>query len=177
VPWHVVRLVARLVVDNFDYAAHPGASARRAARPRLLRLCRASGCLGTSRGSSSTTAPTPRVLVPQHVARLFTRLIVDYFASRRLVVDYFASRRLVVDYFAYAVRPGASTRRAACHAARRQLLRALRLRLAATLALLQPRRVSRLLVSQHWLYFEYAARLRDVIFWSHRVDHSSRLVF
>jgi hypothetical protein len=81
---------------------------------------------------------------------------------------------LVVDYFAYAARPGASTRRAA----RRRLLRTLRLRLAATQALLQPRRVSRLLVlRQHRLYFEYAARRRDVVFWSHRVDHSSRLVF
>jgi hypothetical protein len=56
----VTRLVAPLVVDYFDYAAHPGASARRAARHaarraarrRLLRLRRASGCLGTSRGSS-----------------------------------------------------------------------------------------------------------------------------
>jgi hypothetical protein len=42
-----------LVVDYFAYAA------RRTARRRLLRLCRASGCLGTSRGpsrgSSSTT--------------------------------------------------------------------------------------------------------------------------
>jgi hypothetical protein len=32
--------------------------------------------------------------VPQHITRLivrlFARLIVDYFASRRLVVDYFA---------------------------------------------------------------------------------------
>jgi hypothetical protein len=75
-----------------DYAARPGASARRAARHaarraarrrllllaqarrRLLRLRRASGCLGTSRGSSrgssSTTSPTPRVWVPRHVARL-----------------------------------------------------------------------------------------------------------
>jgi hypothetical protein len=35
--------------------------------------------------------------VPEHVARLVTRLVVDYFASHRLVVDYFASRRLVVD--------------------------------------------------------------------------------
>jgi hypothetical protein len=35
--------------------------------------------------------------VPLHVARLVTRLVVDYFASRRLVVDYFASRRLVVE--------------------------------------------------------------------------------
>jgi hypothetical protein len=30
---------------------------------------------------------------------------------------------------------------------------------------------------QHWLYFEYAVRRHDVIFRSHRVDHSSRLVF
>jgi hypothetical protein len=78
--------------------------------------------------------------VPQHVARLVTRLVaplvVDYSASRRLVVDYSASRklivdnsascRLVVDYFASAVRPGASARRAArhaaCRAARHRLL-------------------------------------------------------
>jgi hypothetical protein len=67
----------RLVVDYFASATRPGASAHRAARHavrratrrrllhltqvrrRLLRLCRASGCLGTSRspsrGSSSTT--------------------------------------------------------------------------------------------------------------------------
>jgi hypothetical protein len=123
--------------------------------------------------------------VPRHVARL----VVDYFASRRLVVDYFAyaarpgasacrAARLVVDYFAYSARPGASARRAARHMACSRLLRAPRFRLAATLALLQPRRVSRLLVSrQHWLYINYAARHRDVVYWSHRVDHSSRLVF
>jgi hypothetical protein len=72
VPRHVARLVAplvvdysvsrRLVVDYFASAARPGASARRAARRRqlrlaqarcqLLRLRRASECLGTSRGSS-----------------------------------------------------------------------------------------------------------------------------
>jgi hypothetical protein len=60
--------------------------------------------------------------MPQHVARLVTRLVaplvvdysascrlvVDYSASRRLVVDNSTSRRLVVDYFAYAARPGAS---------------------------------------------------------------------
>jgi hypothetical protein len=55
VPRHVARLVARLVTDYFAYAAHPGASARCAARlairRRLLRLRRAFGCLGTSRGS------------------------------------------------------------------------------------------------------------------------------
>jgi hypothetical protein len=45
--------------------------------------------------------------------RLVTRLVAP------LVVDYFASRRLIVDYFASAVRPGASARRAARHAARR----------------------------------------------------------
>jgi hypothetical protein len=82
-------------------------AARREARRRLLRLCRASECLGTSRsssrGSSSTTSPTPRVRVPQHVVWLLARLIVDYFA--------------------YAARPGASARRAARHAARRRLLR------------------------------------------------------
>jgi hypothetical protein len=73
-------------------------SAHRAARRRLLRLRRASGCLSTSRGSSSTTSPTPRVRVPQHVAWLVARLVVDYFAN--------------------AARPSASAR----HTARRRLL-------------------------------------------------------
>jgi hypothetical protein len=88
-------------IDYFAYVARPGASARRAtrhaARPRLLQLRRASGCLGTSRGSSRgsscrpslTSSPTSRVRVPRHVARL------------------------VVDFYTYATRPGAS----ACHAA------------------------------------------------------------
>jgi hypothetical protein len=133
-----------------------------AARRRPLRLRRATGCLGTSRGSSrgssSTTSTTPRVRVPRHVARLVVPLIVDYFA--------------------YAARPGASARPADRHAAHRRLLHVLRLCLAATLALFQPRHALRLLVSlQHRLYFEYAARHRDVVFRSHRVDHSSRLVF
>jgi hypothetical protein len=62
VPRHIVRLVVdyfamrRLVIDYFDYAAHPGASARRAScratRRRLLHLRRAIRCLGSSRGSS-----------------------------------------------------------------------------------------------------------------------------
>jgi hypothetical protein len=55
----VTRHVAWLVVDYFAYAARPGATTRRAARHaahhRLLRLCCAIGCLGTSRGLSSTT--------------------------------------------------------------------------------------------------------------------------
>jgi hypothetical protein len=148
VPRHVARLVAwlivdyfasrRLVVDYFAYAARPGASARRTARRRLLRLRRASGCFGTSRGSShgssSTTSPTP-------------------------------------------ARPGASARRAARYTARRRLL-------VCRDFILRP----------HWLYFSHVVRhdylsrgntgststtprTRDVIFWSHRVDHSSRLVF
>jgi hypothetical protein len=102
----VPRHVTRLVVNYFDYAARPGASARRAARHaarrRLLRLCRAFGCLGTSRGSSrgssSTTSTMTRVWVPRHVARLVTRLVVDYFN--------------------YATRPGALAR---CTAHRRLL--------------------------------------------------------
>jgi hypothetical protein len=151
VAWLVTRLVAplvvdysalhKLVVDYFTYVVRPGASAPCAARQaahrrllrltqarrRLIRLRRAFGCLGMSRGSSrgasSTTAPragslsaispTPLVRVPRHVERPVARLIVDYFASRRLVVD----------YFAYAARPGASARRAARQAAHRRLLR------------------------------------------------------
>jgi hypothetical protein len=104
----VPRDVARLVVDYFAYVACSAASAcrvahraarrrllhlrhmtgclgtsrgssttsPRASRRRLLRIRRASGCLGTSRGSSLTTSPTPHVQVPRHIARL----VVDYFA-------------------------------------------------------------------------------------------------
>jgi hypothetical protein len=61
--------------------------------------------------------------VPQHVARLVTRLVmplvIDYSTSRRLIIDYSASRRLVVEYFAYATRPCVSACRAAHPAARR----------------------------------------------------------
>jgi hypothetical protein len=130
VPRHVARLITRLVaplvVDFFAYAARPGASARRTARRaachRLLHLRRALGCLGTSRGSLSATSTTSRVRVPRHVARYVAQLVVDYFT--------------------YAACPGASAHRAARHAAHRRLLRAPRLCLAATLALLQPRRAS-----------------------------------
>jgi hypothetical protein len=111
----VPRLVARLVVDYFDYAAHPGASARRVARHpalrRLLRLRRASRCLGISHGSSrfsscsssSTTPPTPRVRVPRHVARLVTWLVIDYFT--------YAASSVALAYYV------------TCHATHRRLLR------------------------------------------------------
>jgi hypothetical protein len=114
VPRHVAWLISPLVVDYFASAARSGASAHRAAchaaRRRLLRLHRASRCLGTSRGSShgssrrssSTTPPTPRARVPRHVAWLILQLVIDYFPS--------------------AARPGASARRAARHAACRRLL-------------------------------------------------------
>jgi hypothetical protein len=107
-----VRLVARLivnyfasrrlVVDYFAYAARPGASthraARQAARRRLLRL----------------EQDRRRRLRLRHASSCFGTSLVT-----RLVVDYFISRRLVVDYFAYAARLGASARRVA----HRRLLR------------------------------------------------------
>jgi hypothetical protein len=100
---HVARLVAwlvmPLVVDYFASVACLGASAHRVARHaaprrllrlaqarrRLLRLRHTSGCLGTSRGSSrssaSTASPMSHVRVPGHVARLVSPLAVNYFAS------------------------------------------------------------------------------------------------
>jgi hypothetical protein len=93
VPQHdarlITRLVAPLVVEYFAYDMRPGVSARRAACHaachvarraacrRLLRLHRASGCLGTPRGSSrglscrssSTSSLTSCIRVPRHVAR------------------------------------------------------------------------------------------------------------
>jgi hypothetical protein len=152
----VSRHVVRLVVDYFAYVVCPAASARR----RLLRPRRASGCLGTSRGSSSTSLPTPRIRVPRHVAWL----VIDHASSRRST-----SRRsvaLALDVRSIAPSRGSTTpcRHSTC--------------CPVALALLQPRRTSRLLVSrQHRLYFEYATRRRDIVFRSHRVDHSSRLVF
>jgi hypothetical protein len=109
----VPRLVARLIVDYyvsrrlvvnfFAYAARPGALTRRAARRRLhrlthahrrlLRLRRAFGCPGTSRGSSrgssSTTLPRAGSSSPtspmmcDRVPRLLARLVVDHTPSRR----------------------------------------------------------------------------------------------
>jgi hypothetical protein len=138
------RRAPRLLVSGRarSKSASPCAATTRLHSPGcsdLLRLRRASGCLGTSRSSprglsrrsssttpprqdsSSTTSPSSRVRVLRHVARLATRLVAP------LVVNYSASPRLVVDYFAFVARPGASARRAArhsaCHAARRRLLR------------------------------------------------------
>jgi hypothetical protein len=119
-------------------------------------LRRASECLGKSRGSSrrssSTTPGSSSTTSPPlrvRVPQHIARLVAP---TRRRLLRVAQSRR--------------------------RLLRAPRLRLAATLALLQPRRGARLLALwQHWLYFEYAARLHDVVFRSHRVDHSSLLVF
>jgi hypothetical protein len=109
-------------------------------------------CDYSSPGCSGSTSTTPHDRVPRHVARLvvdyfaYAQLVVDYFASRgssrhsssttlpraslssttlstsRVRVPRHVAR-LVVDYFTYAARPGASARRAACHAARRRLLR------------------------------------------------------
>jgi hypothetical protein len=120
---------------------------RLAAATDILRLRRASGCLSTSRGSSSTTSLMPRVRVPRHVAWL----VVDYFtyaarlgASARRVAHMLRGSSsttsptprvrvprnvarlvvwLVVDYFTYAVRLGALARGAARRVARRRLLR------------------------------------------------------
>jgi hypothetical protein len=72
---HVARLIVWLVtpqvVDYFASAVCPGASAHRVAhyatRRRLLHLRHASGCLGTSRGSSR-------------------RLVVDYFTHAACLV-------------------------------------------------------------------------------------------
>jgi hypothetical protein len=163
-------LISRLQRFYINHAARPGASAHhaalhaalRAARRRLLRLAqacrrllllrRATGCLGTScgsshgslrrsssttpprTGSSSTTSPPPRVRVPRHVARLVTRLVAP------LVVDYSASHWLVIDYFAFAVRPGASACHAARHAVRRVACRRLLRLVQARRRLLRQRR-------------------------------------
>jgi hypothetical protein len=113
-----------VAVIYLDYAARPGASARRAARHvarratrrqlfrltharcRLLRLRCAARCIDTSRGSSlgsshhssSTTSPTPRIRVPRHVARPVTGFVVDYSVRR----NFFLRTHWL--YFCHAVR-------------------------------------------------------------------------
>jgi hypothetical protein len=161
--WHVAWLIVdnftsrKLVIDYFAYIARSGRAARCAARRRLLCLHRASGCLGTSRGSSSTTSPTLRVRVPRHVAWFVAWPVVDYFASRRLVVDYFGGAVSPLDFLSVGC---TSSRRAPGHSVSRLDYSVHGHRdFAATLALLQPRCASRLPVSrQHRLYIEYAAR-------------------
>jgi hypothetical protein len=108
VPRHIARLVTLLGVDFFAYAVHPGASARRAARCQLLCLRRASGCLGTSHGSShgsssttlcvatsscshtGSTSATPCVVTTCLVATLTLLRVRRALPQRRLPV---ASRR------------------------------------------------------------------------------------
>jgi hypothetical protein len=87
-------------------------------------------------GSPSTTSTPPHVRVPLHVARQVMQLITP------LVVDFSASRRLVIDYFASAAHLGASTRRAARHAARRTTHRRLLCIAQARCRLLLLRRAS-----------------------------------
>jgi hypothetical protein len=110
VPRHVARLVMRLVAPFVvDYSASPrlvvdystvcpGASARRAARHaarcaahrRLLRLHRASGCLGTSRGpshGSSSTTPCATTSSCGHAgSTLATPCVVTTFLAATLAL-------------------------------------------------------------------------------------------
>jgi hypothetical protein len=140
-------------------------------------------------------APGPvRLTLARHIARLVTRLAAP------LVVDYSG---LVIDYFTSAAR----RRLLRLAQARRRLLRLRRAArclgtshgssrhssstTSPTSRVRVPRHVARpvtgfvvdysvrrnFLLRQHWLYFEYAARRHEVVFRSHRVDHSSRLVF
>jgi hypothetical protein len=106
--------------DDHPYLARHLAGLHSPGCNDLLRLRRASGCLGTSRGSSrglsrrsssttpprpgssSTTSSSPRVRVPRHVARLVTRLVAP------LVVDYSASPRFVTAISLSSVAPAAT---------------------------------------------------------------------
>jgi hypothetical protein len=89
-------------VSTLDFSSVGRIGSRRV--PSHSIVCRDNPSHGCNRytsprtGSSSTTSPMPHVRVPHHVARLVSPLVVDYFA--------------------YAAHPGASARRAACHAAR-----------------------------------------------------------
>jgi hypothetical protein len=124
VPRHVARLVTRLVAPLVvDYSASPRlvvdySTARPGASARRVarHATRRRSSSTTPRRAISSSTTPPRVWVHRHVVRLVTRLV----AARRRLLRVAQSRR--------------------------RLLRAPRLRLAATLALLQPRRASRLLV-------------------------------
>jgi hypothetical protein len=75
----------RLVIDYFASATRPGASARRAACRRLLCLRRASGCLGTSRGSSLVVDYFAYAAQPGAPARHSARRVARCAARRRLL--------------------------------------------------------------------------------------------
>jgi hypothetical protein len=97
--------------------------------------------------------------VPRHVARLVTRLVAP----------------LVVDYSSSTTSPSSRVR-VPRHVAR--LVAPLVVDYSASRSLVVDYSVRRdFVLRQHWLYFEYAAHRHDVVFRSHRVDHSSRLVF
>jgi hypothetical protein len=116
------------------------------------------------------------------VPRLLARLVIDYFAcAMRLALAWPRQLdvRLHQRYCAYAVHPGAPSRRdfssvgrtgsryAPGHSTSRldYSVRRHSTCCPVALALLQLRCASRLFVSrQHRLYFEYAARRRDIIF-------------
>jgi hypothetical protein len=75
----------RLAVDYFASTARLGASARRAARRRLLRLRRASGCLGTSCDSSFVVDYFAYATRPAASARHAARRMARCAACRRLL--------------------------------------------------------------------------------------------
>jgi hypothetical protein len=142
------RPVAPAAAIYLDYAARLGASARRTARHaarsaarlrllclaqarrrRLLRLRRASGCLGTSRGSSRGLSRRSSLTTPPRLGSSSTTPCA------------------VTSSCGHA----GSTSSTPC--------------------------VVTTCLAANWLYFEYGARRHDVVFRSHRVDHSSQLVF
>jgi hypothetical protein len=85
----------RLIVDYFSSVERPGASAHRAARRRLLRLRRAFGCLGTSRGSSLVVDYFAYAARPGASARRAARHVARCAPRRRLLRLAQARRRLL----------------------------------------------------------------------------------
>jgi hypothetical protein len=145
-----------LVVDYFAYAARPGASARRAARRVAHYAARHAARHATRRRLLCLAQARRRLL---HLRCAFGFLGTSPGSS------------LVVDYFAYAVRPGASARRAARrvaryaarHAARRAARRRLLYLAQAHHRLLHLRRASGCLGTSPGSslvvdYFSYTAR-------------------
>jgi hypothetical protein len=143
----VPRQVARLVVDYFAYATRLGASARRAARRaafrRILHLCHASECLGTSRGSSRDSSSTTSPRAGSYAARpgASARRMARLAARHRLLRLRCASGCLGTSR--------GSSHRSSCGSSRRSSSTT-----SLTPCVRVPRHVTRLVV----YYFAYAVR-------------------
>jgi hypothetical protein len=147
----LLRHVVRLVVDYFASAARPGASARRAACRRLLRLCHASGCFGTSRSTSSGLSLRLSSTTSPHASSSRPGASTRRAARRRLLGLRRASG-------CFGTSRGTSRGSSLCSSSTTSPRAGSSSTTSPTLHVLVPRHVARFVSSLAVDYFAYAAR-------------------